>query len=264
MENHIIVSEWLLRDVQVDFYLPRHVSGPLSLVLINDGQSMKEMYFGSLLEDLYMQKAIQPLFCVAIHAGPERRMEYGIAAQPDYLGRGAKATEYSRFILRELLPFIDKTFSLDQFAEKAFAGFSLGGLSAMDIVWNHPGIFKKTGVFSGSFWWRSLDQDDPAYEDDQHRIMQQQIRQGPYHPGLKFFLQCGNKDETRDRNNNGIIDSIDDTLDILKELQLKGYDKEKDLYYLEMPEGAHDIPTWAQAMPEFLKWGWGRDFKSYW
>ncbi len=88
--------------------------------------------------------------------------------------------------------------------------------------------------------------------------MQQVIRNGKYHRGLKFFFQCGNMDETMDRNNNGIIDSIDDTLDIIKELEAKGYDREKDIEYLEMSDGKHDIATWGRAMPEFLKWGWGR------
>jgi hypothetical protein len=64
-------------------------------------------------------------------------------------------------------------------------------------------------------------------------------------------------DETMDRNNNGIIDSIDDTLDLIKELERKGYRKE-DITYLEFANGKHDIPTWAKAMPEFLKWGWGK------
>ena len=63
-------------------------------------------------------------------------------------------------------------------------------------------------------------------------------------------------DETKDRNQNGIIDSIEDTLDLIKELVAKGYDPAKDIYYTEMKEGRHDIATWAKAMPEFLKWGW--------
>ena len=105
----------------------------------------------------------------------------------------------------------------------------MGGLSALDIVWNHPDKFRKAGVFSGSLWWRSVDQTDKDYDDDKHRIMHQVIRNGVYHPGLKFFFQCGNMDETMDRNNNGIIDSIDDTLDLIKELMNKGYNREKDI-----------------------------------
>jgi hypothetical protein len=65
-------------------------------------------------------------------------------------------------------------------------------------------------------------------------------------------------DEIRDRNKNGIIDSIDDTLDLMKELEAKGYSPENDIRYLELKDGKHDVPTWARAMPEFLKWGWGK------
>lgn len=86
--------------------------------------------------------------------------------------------------------------------------------------------------------------------------MQQQIRKGEYAPGLKFFFECGRMDESGDRNNNGIIDSIDDTLDHIKELRDKGYNPE-DIFYLELEDGKHDVPTWGLAMPVFLKWGWG-------
>ncbi len=184
-------------------------------------------------------------------------MVYCFSSQVDYLARGAKAEAYTKFIFQELLPFIHLNYRIVSFKQKAFAGFSLGGLTALDIVWNHPTEFSKAGVFSGSLWWRSLDQDDKDYDDNQHRIMHQQIRNGVYSPGLKFFLQCGNKDEIMDRNNNGIIDSIDDTVDLMKELVAKGYDQSKDIFYYEMPDGSHDVPTWAKAMPEFLKWGWG-------
>ncbi len=64
-------------------------------------------------------------------------------------------------------------------------------------------------------------------------------------------------DETQDRNNNGIIDSIDDTLDLIKDLEAKGYDKTKDIFYYEMPNGHHDMPTWGKALPVFLKWAFG-------
>jgi enterochelin esterase-like enzyme len=174
------------------------------------------------------------------------------------LGRGARAGLYTSFVLDELIPFIHNTYAIRSFREQAFAGFSLGGLMALDIVWKHPGQFTRAGIFSGSLWWRFIDQTEEDYDDHKHRIMHQQIRQGSYREGLKFFFQCGNMDETKDRNNNGIIDSIDDTLDLVRELELKGYDRDNDICYLEMSNGRHDVPTWARAMPVFLKWGWGR------
>ena len=96
---------------------------------------------------------------------------------------GAKADLYTSFIFEELLPFIRKKYAVPSFREKAFAGFSLGGLSALDIVWSHPDEFSKVGVFSGSLWWRSIDQADEEYDDDKHRIMHQQIRKGQIIPG---------------------------------------------------------------------------------
>src|SRR5688572_21506255 len=104
VENNTIESEWLLREVKLDFYLPRNVSDPsrLDLLLINDGQNMKELGLEAMLEQLYAAQAIDPLVAVAIHAGEERKMEYGVAGHPDYLGRGTKAGSYQSFILKEV------------------------------------------------------------------------------------------------------------------------------------------------------------------
>jgi enterochelin esterase-like enzyme len=260
VEHHTIESACLKRDVKVDFYLPRKITdhSQTNLLLINDGQDMPKMDFTAILEQFYLDnKGAAPLLCVAIHCGPERKMEYGVAEQPDYLGRGARAKDYTHFIFDELMPFVRTHFSAPSFREKAFAGFSLGGLMALDIVWNYPAHFTKVGVFSGSLWWRNIDQDDETYDDDKHRIIHQEIRKGHYAPWLKFFFQCGNMDETKDRNNNGIIDSIDDTLDLIKELTDKGYNRDTDIEYIELADGKHDVPTWGRSMPEFLKWGWG-------
>ena len=260
IENTFLPSARLERDVIIDFYLPKNVADPseISLLLINDGQNMVELGLEKIIEQLYSEKAITPLICAAIHAGEERKMEYGTAHSKDYKGRGAKADQYTSFIFDELLPFIKTTYRLPYFKEKAFAGFSLGGLSALDIVWNYPDEFKKAGIFSASLWWRTKSLDD-GYEEDTDRIMHQNIRNGKYNPGLKFFFQTGTLDEEIDRNQNGVIDSIDDTKDLINALIEKGYDGTKDVHYLEIENGTHDITTWAVAMPEFLKWGWGNE-----
>ncbi len=48
--------------------------------------------------------------------------------------------------------------------------------------------------------------------------MHNQIQDGQYIPDMKFFFECGTADETEDRNGNGIIDSIDDTKDLIATL----------------------------------------------
>lgn len=262
VEKDMIRSGFLSRNVKIDLYLPKKLHDPsrLSLLLINDGQDMEKLGLTDILETLYSADApIAPILCVAIHCGPERKMEYGVSGHPDFKGRGIRAGKYSSFVLEELLPYVRHKYGIASFREKAFAGFSLGGLMALDIVWSNPGEFQKAGVFSGSLWWRSIDQTHKLYDDDKHRIIHQRVRNGQFHPRLKFFFQTGNMDETRDRNHNGIIDSIEDTLDLIKELEAKGYVSGKDIQYLELEDGRHDVFTWARAMPEFLKWGWGNE-----
>jgi enterochelin esterase-like enzyme len=260
VENHSLQSKILQRSVKVDCYLPHKLSGTsaLSLLLINDGQDLVTMNFGSILENLYRAEAITPLFCVGIHCSEDRKNEYGTANILDYKGRGAKAASYTRFIFSELLSFIRDTYFIQSFKEKSFAGFSLGGLSALDIVWNHPHEFRKVGVFSGSLWWRDKDQEDTDFNEETDRIMHRQIQEGNYAPWLKFFFEVGTQDETADRNNNGVIDSIDDALSLIDDLVDKGYDKQTDIRYLELQNGRHDVPTWANAFPDFLKWGWAK------
>jgi enterochelin esterase-like enzyme len=259
VQQHLLHSTHLNRVVMVDCYLPDGLSfsEPVPLLLVNDGQDLVTMAFEEILEKLYANNTIAPLFCVAMHCSSDRKNEYGTANILDYKGRGAKAFLYTKFVIQELIPFIRKNYSIDHFSEKAFAGFSLGGLCALDIVWNYPHEFTKVGVFSGSLWWRDKSQHDIDFDEDQHRIMHRQIREGNHASWLKFFFEVGTQDETADRNNNGVIDAIDDTLSLIAELEKKGYNKKNDIFYLELTDGKHDIPTWARAFPSFLNWGWG-------
>jgi enterochelin esterase-like enzyme len=258
-ESMVLDSVNLGRPVTVDFYFVGGTVGTeTSLLLINDGQELGRLGLAAILEELDGRGSLEPLLCVGIHAGAARKMEYGTAGRPDYQGWGKSAGAYSRFVLEELIPAIRMRYGVTSFKEKAFAGFSLGALSAMDIVWQHPQEFAALGCFSGSFWWRTKDKSDPAYDEGRDRIMQDEVRKGGYYPWLKFFFECGTEDEQEDRNRNGVIDSIDDTQDLIAELVRKGYEPGKDIRYVEIEGGRHDVGTWAKAMPEFLLWGWGK------
>ena len=257
-ESYSIYSYYLERIVLFDVYLPEQKVNfeKTSLLLINDGQDLVKMPFENILNSLYQLQSIEPLVCIGIHCGSERIREYGTAYSADYKRKGDKAGLYSKFIFDELLPYFRKKYNAAVVKEKSFAGFSLGGLSALDIVWNHAYEFKRVGVFSGSLWWRRRAYEF-GYDEENDRLAHLQIRMGVFIPWLEFFLQCGAFDETEDRNKNGIIDSIDDTLDLIVELKAKGY-TDKHIRYLELPNGRHDVPTWAEALPTFLQWGWGK------
>ena len=258
-ENKITInSNVLKRQVTCTLLVPEenYTAEPFNLLLLNDGQEIESLQLKETLEGLSSDNRIKPLIIAAIHAGEERIQEYGVAGKPDFKKRGAKAGLYTEFIKTELLPAIARYAGIEKFETTAFAGFSLGGLSALDIAWNNPQLFDKTGIFSGSFWWRSKDLGKGYTDSD--RIMHNMIRNTAQKPELKIWLQTGTKDETADRNKNGIIDAIDDTVDLIKELEQKGFKRPEDVKYLEMFGGSHNMATWAKTMPKFLTWAFGR------
>lgn len=258
VETIELPSDALQRTITINIYGPAANTGdsPLGLLLFNDGQDIEAMGFDKMIGYLLQTETITPLLCVGIHCGEERMLEYGMISSADFKGRGVKAGLYRQFILEELLPYIHSRYNHLVFNETAFAGFSLGGLSALDLAWNYPDVFTKVGVFSGSLWWRSKDKKDKDFSEANDRLMHRQIRQGKYNANLKFFFEAGELDETEDRNGNHVIDSIDDTIDIMRELLAKGWMEGKDMRYLQLPDGKHDIRSWAKALPVFLKWGW--------
>lgn len=250
----IIESSVLNREVSCVLYLPdlKPAAEPLHLLLINDGQDLDKMQYSSIVNDLYQSSLIDPVLTVGIKAGEERQLEYGIAGRPDFKNRGSKADQYNDFIIRELLPAIFEQTSILSFASYAIAGFSLGGLSAFDIAWNNSDTFKKVGTFSASYWWRTRELTN-GYTD-QDRIAHQMVSQTEVKPELTFWFQVGTEDEKSDRNQNGIIDAIDDNVDLMAELHKKGFKEYIDIRYVELIDGRHDIETWGRMMPVFLKW----------
>ena len=252
--NKIIHSAILNRNVVYDLVLPKNKDKNLlyPTIYMNDGQDFEQLEAFKTIQNHYI-KGGQPFIFVGIHTNERRLSEYGTSFQADYKNRGDKATDYMNFIVSELQPLVRKETASSFLAiDNTFFGFSLGGLSAMDIAWENPHLFSKIGVFSGSFWWRDKSYEE-GYTDDLDRIMHKKIRNSEHKSGLKFWLECGTADETADRNNNGIIDSIEDTLDIITELKNKGYTK-ADIKYVEIEGGEHNFKTWKNAFPQFLEW----------
>ena len=254
-------SNLLKRDVVVNVLAPSEFSEgqrKYPLLLLNDGQDMDKLRVKTTIETLVEVGQIENLVVAGVVAG-DRLQEYGVTTQHDYLKRGKLTKAYAAYVTTELIPYLLYKYPIDPLALRhSIAGCSMGGLSAIDLAWNHPDLFQKVGVFSGSFWWRKRDSGSRFYSDQRDRLMHRQIRNGKMKAGMKFWFQTGKLDEQNDRNKNGIIDSIDDTLDLIAELTKKGYRPFHDIQYYEMENGKHTVETWAEAMPEFLKWAFGK------
>ncbi len=240
----------------IEIYLPpdysRDPERAYKVLYANDGQDMRGLSLKSILDALYARHAIDPIIVVAIHATNDRLNEYGLSDQHDYRHRGALATTYARFVIDELAPFIDHHYrTLGGSSNTAIMGWSLGGLSAFDLGWQHPDRFGIVGAFSASFWWRS-DNSSP-HSQQASRLAHRTVRAGIKRSGLRFWFQAGTRDESADRDRNGMIDSIQDTLELIDALKSIGY-RANEMKYVEVKDGRHHQETWAQVLPLFLHW----------
>ena len=262
MVKHLnIPSKYLERGVKVDVFLPpqygRKKKKSYPTIYFNDGQDMLALGMFETLTRLYTEGVLQPLIIVAMYCNENRINEYGTARQADYKNRGNKARQYADFVIHEVMPYIREEYRCATEPENtAFAGFSLGALSALDIAWQNPLLFSKIGVFSGSLWWR--ERDWTAEDPDGGRIMHDIIAKSEYQKGMKFWFEVGTRDEECDRNNNGVIDAIDDMRDLMDELFKLGYRPHEDVKYREVPDGEHNPQTWGKEMPGFLTWAFGK------
>lgn len=256
----LLDSASLAREVTVDIYattpyntgLYAAKQKPPHLFIFNDGQDVRDMRIPDVLKQCQAEGLHPNILFVGIHANHDRMREYGTSHQTDYAGRGDKAPAHSHFVTQELIPYLQQQYDLVLAPERTtIAGFSLGGLSAFDIAWHHPHLFGRVGVFSGSLWWRSqaFHPDAP----DAHRIVHALVDAAPTLPPLHYWFQTGTLDETDDRNNNGVIDSIDDTLDLIQALKNSGA-ADATIHYEEVEGGKHEPDTWARVMPAFLRW----------
>jgi len=223
------------------------------VLYVNDGQDMPAVKMAETLAALTARHEIEPIIVVAIHATRDRLHEYGTAGIPNARGLGKRARKYSFFVLDEVLPYINRRYrTLTGPVNTAIMGFSLGGLMAFDLAWNHPDVFGAVGVFSGSFWWRTDDADTHARQES--RIMHRRVRDTGSSGCLRMWFEAGACDEKEDRDGNGVIDAIQDTTELMDELERKGFRRGLDLLYVQVEGGEHNQRTWGFILPYFLRW----------
>jgi len=111
-------------------------------------------------EELILDGAMEEIIIVGIaNIGEQRLSEY---AHYDYhsfgksvQGRGAL---YERFVLEDVMPFIEANFRVLKGPENTgLMGSSMGGLITFMMGTRRPDIFGKLGIVSPSFWWSPKD-----------------------------------------------------------------------------------------------------------
>ncbi|MDX1613276.1 MAG: alpha/beta hydrolase-fold protein [Candidatus Promineifilaceae bacterium] len=261
-EELAIWSAELGRAVRVQVFLPPGYAADgqrhYPVLYLNDGQDAARLGLRETLVRQVARGRLTPLIVVAVFSDQQRLHEYGTAVAPNAQGLGGRAAAYSRFLVEVLLPLIDGRYrTRSDLEERGLLGMSLGGLAAFEIAWRHPERFGVVGVMSGSFWWRAGDELEAGSDvGARRRITHEMVRRSRgRQPGRpRIWLQAGTRDERADRDNNGVIDAIQDTLELMDELAALGYNKGVEMVYVEALGGRHRPSTWADMLPRFLTW----------
>ena len=277
--------------IAVTVYLPPdydHAAARRYPVLYaNDGQDMEAVGLQPTLAQLYRDRAIEPVIVVAIRMLADRASGYGLsdhAAARSLVGGsrigpiGTRAQDYSAWVATALVPYVDAHYRTRKSARgRTMLGWSLGALNAFNLGWQYPEVFGQVGAFSPSFW---LAADRSSATAVQHtRLAQAMVDRGRKRAGLRMWFAVGTAEETKDRDGDGINDTVDDTRDLLqgyrgadgfrlRGLKQLGYtvnldvakhpSRHADATLFLLSGGVHTQASWKRMLPVFLRWAYGR------
>ncbi|HPO51149.1 MAG TPA: alpha/beta hydrolase-fold protein, partial [Spirochaetota bacterium] len=175
------------RNIRV--YLPKSYDASDSqrykVVYMHDGQNVFApggpygcWFVEKAYADLQKKDLIEELIIVGINNNSDRIKEYTPTFDAGYKD-GGRGELYTKFIIEEVMPYVDKNYKTKTGPENtAIIGSSLGGLISMYIAWNHPEKFGMAGCVSSSFWW-------------DNRNLLKEIEASSVKKNVKFWIDCG-------------------------------------------------------------------------
>ena len=225
-------------------YLPpsyeRALNWRYPVLYLHDGQNVfdgntsfipgQEWEVDESAESLIRARSIRPLIIVAIYnAGEFRLDEYTNTS--DSKGRGGQADLYGRFLLEELMPFIDSNYRTRQEPRSVgLGGSSLGGLVTLYLGLKHLDRFGKLAVMSPSVWWNN-------------RAILNYIPDTRNTPRPRIWLDIGTAEGPK---------TVVDARVLRDALTLKGW-RDGDLKYREAAGAQHTESAWAARVPQMLR-----------
>ena len=148
--------------------------------------------------------------------------------------------QYSRFLLEDLLPEVEKDYNLTKDPEgRSVCGISSGGICAWTVAWERPDQFRKVISYIGSFTNIRGGHAYPAM-----------IRKTEKKP-IRVFLQEGENDLDNLHGNWPLANR-----QMAAALKFTGFD-----FKFVMGDGAHNGKHGGTIFPDMLRWIW-RDYEK--
>jgi enterochelin esterase-like enzyme len=228
-------------------------SAPASLMIFNDGQAFKNMEgdlrVPNVLDNLIWRREIPVMLAVFINPGrtPEQPeptpQEWGDRTTNRPTEYNSLDDKYARVIVDELLPALEKDYTISKDPEhRGIGGASSGAIAAFTVAWERPNHFRKVLSLIGSFV--NL-RGGHAYADI--------VRKSEKKP-IRIYMQDGRNDN-RERGRGGAYDETRDwflqNVRLARALTEKGYDVNS-----QWGIGRHSQKHGGAILPDMLRWLW--------
>ena len=217
------------------------------VVYLHDGQNVfdgatsflpgKEWRADEAADGLIRAHRIPPVILVAIPNTSARVDEY--TAEPGGPRGGGRSADYFRFLVEEVLPFVNARYrTLTDPAHTAVLGSSLGGLVSLDLGLAHPERFGRIGCVSPAAWWA-----DSAIVG--------RTRRAPKLP-LRIWMDIGTAEGSL--RPDGTREAVTDARALRDALLVAGWREGVDLHYEEFEGAPHNEDAWAARIGRILEY----------
>jgi len=249
----------------VDVWLPKNYSikQKYAVLYMHDGQMLfdstttwnkQEWKIDEVATDLMEQKITKDFIVVGIHNIPEIRWhdlfpekamdfmdkdakkEVLKKADENKISKEFKGDDYIKFLITELKPYIDATYSVNSNKENTYvAGSSMGGLMSMYAISEYPTIFKGAACIS-THWVGAMAQENNPFPSAIFGYVAANIPDAKNH---KIYFDYG--DQTLDRHYPQYASTVDSIY------TNNGYSAEnfRNLFF---PEADHSEKSWQKRI----------------
>jgi predicted alpha/beta superfamily hydrolase len=194
-------------------------------------------------ERLIKAGRIEPIIIVGIYNNADRMNEY--TPYRDNKGNaGGKGEQYTKFLIEEVKPFIDKEYrTKPDRKHTAVAGSSLGGLISLYICSQYPDTFSMCGVISPALMW------------DNGHILKDLRKNGDRLKDVRFWVDMGTKEG---KQIDSFSKAIGDARNLIAIFDKAGLNPGRDYYYWEVADGEHNEAAWAARFDKILLYFFGK------
>ena len=249
MDVHILESQHLRTSRRITILRPRFRgigARPVPVLYLNDGQNLFDparAFAGNTwrvaetVNRLVDENRIPALMVVGVdHGGIERAREYlPVEDERNPHARRPLGRQYIEFLIREVIPFVERTYEvIRRTSARGLGGSSYGAVSALLTVLERPGVFGRLLLESPSLYVGN-------------RILLRKARRAPRWPA-RISLGVGSQETSRPEINQETVGNVRALETILRHAGLGP----KRLRVIVQEGATHSEGSWAARLPQAL------------